>query len=217
MTEVSFNWSSIIHSVTFYHKVGEGLIIFGDQIEWSNAPLFPACQVLDLLKYVDCGNTSCTPTEIIFYTSSDLYNLGVSISLEERNKVQSRTFKLNTLSYEGPLIRNKDLSNSVSVKTIFRLEQTLDSEEDEKKKCKNYPTEEFESYDDCDRSFIRNKMKNEFNITPFWTTDNLEEVTKIGVYDSDEVSLYDYYDGTAVSPCLVPCLTTKVLDLRIKE
>ena len=48
--------------------------------------------------------------------------------------------------------------------------------------CKNYPTNTFSSYQDCDESYVYNLMKNKYKIMPFWAARKLEEVTESG-YD----------------------------------
>ena len=49
------------------------------------------------------------------------------------------------------------------------------SPEDPANPCVNYPTEEYESYADCDDDFVRRSLPPGFK--PFWTVDNLSEAT----------------------------------------
>ena len=62
---------------------------------------------------------------------------------------------------------------------FFSISQFNDTENDPKKKCKNYPNEEFKSYRECDEHFVYNYLKDKLNVTPFWATYDMKEVTAI--------------------------------------
>ena len=49
------------------------------------------------------------------------------------------------------------------------------SPEDPANPCVNYPTEEYESYADCDDHFVRSFLPP--GLKPFWTVDNISEAT----------------------------------------
>ena len=206
---VSFNWKNVINKIVItqhgdYSSNFE--TVLPQHIDWKLVQLYPSCQVLDLIKYV---NNSKAPINIVF-SFNKLKNIGISIFLEERNKILSRTSKLNSLSYSGPLIQTKkQLKN---IKSIVRITQNIDSEKDQKKNCVNYPTEEYESYDHCDNTKVRNKIQNEFGLTPFWITDDYDSVTNL-VHDSNgSISkiLPYFYAGTFESQCKPPCLSSQV-------
>ena len=56
------------------------------------------------------------------------------------------------------------------------------SPEDPANPCVNYPTEEYESYADCDDKFIRKFLPPGFK--PFWTVDNISEAT-VASFDTE--------------------------------
>ena len=58
---------------------------------------------------------------------------------------------------------------------IFILSQEEYSPEDPANPCVNYPTEEYESYADCDDHFVRTFLPP--GLKPFWTVDNISEAT----------------------------------------
>ena len=93
---------------------------------------------------------------------------------------------------------------------IIRISQEINTESDSEAKCRNYPDEEYQSYMDCDTSFVHDELKERQKIVPFWATDNLEEVTQTYV-EPMNLDLYDLFDGTISSPCFTPCLSTKVI------
>ena len=139
----------------------EGRNIEPKQLKWSPIPQFPACQIIDFLEYLQCDNNrTCSLLEIIFDVAK-LENIGMSINLQERNKVNHRTVKVNALSSSGPRMQNKDLMNPRNLKYIVRFHQHQYSGQDLSKKCVYYPNSKFRSYDECDKSFIRKKLKEE--------------------------------------------------------
>ena len=62
------------------------------------------------------------------------------------------------------------------------------SPEDPANPCVNYPTEEYESYADCDDQFVRKSPPP--GLKPFWTVDNISEATN--TFDLE----YDLYVET---------------------
>ena len=58
----------------------------------------------------------------------------------------------------------------------------------------NYPTEEYESYADCDDHFVRSSLPP--GLKPFWTVDNISEATDIFNFDDD--SDYELSDNTGI-------------------
>ena len=49
------------------------------------------------------------------------------------------------------------------------------SPEDPANPCVNYPTEQYESYADCDDQFVRRSLPPGYQ--PFWAVDNISEAT----------------------------------------
>ena len=213
LNNVSFNWMDVLEEIYFTpfgNDYSDYETILPNDIGWKLVPLYPSCQIIDLMTYVN-KSKNISPISIVFSFKTDK-DLGISIFLEEKNKIHSRTSKHNSLSYIGPLIQNKDLSQARFVKSIIRISQTIDSQLDPKKKCVNYPTEEFETYNLCDEAEVRAKVQDELGVTPFWMTDDYETVTKL-TYDSDDniYSLLPFiYDGTFESQCPKPCLNSQV-------
>ena len=92
----------------------------------------------------------------------------------------------------------------------------------------NYPNEKFKSYLECDEDFVYNYLKKKLNITPFWSAKEFTTVTKQRLKKIFFISLFTniffriikeddnmneiplLFGGTLTSPCLVPCLITKV-------
>ena len=163
-------------SVKTIHE--QNLIINGSDINWLPTPLYPGgCQSIDLLDYFNLTDKNA-PMQMVFYLEKT-NAIGAQIFIEERNKaLAKRTLPSSMLSYNGPDIINPDLSvTSLFFKAIIRVSQNIFVEEDERINCKNYPNSEFESYRDCDEKFLYKEIRNKFNVVPFWTANDLNEVT----------------------------------------
>ena len=148
--------------------------VYGENITWSLTQQYPSCQLLDVTKYFDFQKH--TPIQIFIHLSK-LDNIGVSIFLEESNKALSRRLKTNMLSYQGPTFQNNDLSNPVDIQGIVKITQNINSEEEENKKCKNYPFNQSLTFKDCDEKYNMQLFKNKFNTMPFWVAETVEEIS----------------------------------------
>ena len=54
------------------------------------------------------------------------------------------------------------------------INQRVFVEEDSTNSCKNYPNQEYASYQECDNKFVRNMLH---GLIPVWLTENFAEVT----------------------------------------
>ena len=66
------------------------------------------------------------------------------------------------------------------------------SPEDPANPCVNYPTEEYESYAECDDHFVRRSLPP--GLKPFWTVDNISEASnsfsmRTEIYDKTLVTI----------------------------
>ena len=71
---------------------------------------------------------------------------------------------------------------------IFSQEEY--SPDDPSNPCANYPTEEFDSYADCDDNFVRRTLPP--GLKPFWTVDNISEATETFTINSEEYNRWRY-------------------------
>ena len=81
------------------------------------------------------------------------------------------------MAYTGPKIESLDLMKPKAVRVIIGLSQFKYLEKEKATDCQNYPSNQFNTFQDCDEDFIKDKMKT-FGLMPFWATDNMEEVTE---------------------------------------
>ena len=121
-----------------------------------------------------------TPKVVEFYLE-DVENLGISLHILEKNKILRRTLRNNYFSYDGPSVEVSDLieESGKQIEIIAKLSQNIKAEKDEESKCKNYPFKTFLNYNECDQTYVKKLLQDKLNITPFWATESLENVTTI--------------------------------------
>ena len=177
LNQVSFNLTSIISSLAIITRTGDYVEIPASSLGFSNNlnPIYPFCYTLDLNSYFNIKKQ--TPLGIYFYFKI-INNVEVSLYIEDKHmQLKKRTLKSNMLSYVGPQIKIDDLKNPALIKVMISMQQFIDSEDDTSKRCINYPNERFKSYQDCDEEYVYNFIKEKYKMVPFWTTNNMSEVT----------------------------------------
>ena len=83
------------------------------------------------------------------------------------------------MDYDGSTLQVDDLMSPVYEKIFLDFSQTLSLEGDPWINCVNYPNITFLNFTECDEDFVYRKMKNTFNLMPFWAAKSFEEVTKL--------------------------------------
>ena len=75
----------------------------------------------------------------------------------------------------------------------------------------NYPHANYESYNACDDAFLTSALPP--GLVPIWSVDTMANVTtKLYIKELPNTP-YDYgdlFDGTQISPCLLPCSTISI-------
>ena len=177
LRNVSFDWKEIIDYMGFLNLQEYNLYnLKSSKISWSLIPQYPACQTIDITKYFDLKNN--TPLHLHF-AFKKATNLSVTLLIEDKRKALSkRSLVSNVMDYDGARIK-MDLMKSMTQNYYLKISQTVDIEADEGKACKNYPTQDFTSYRECDEQFVYDQMKNTFNLMPFWAANRAEEITKL--------------------------------------
>ena len=172
---ISIDWNYLVENILVYTTEKESYYVDGQDIVWDNVPQYPSCQTIDLMEYFDFD--SYTPLEVLFYVAQ-VENFGITIHFEDRNTVLSRKLKSNMLAYSGPAFQNLDLFDPIKIRGIFKFSQTINSEKDEAKNCKNYPNKAYKSYKECDLKYLHSLFRNYYKIMPVWVTGDHEKVTK---------------------------------------
>ena len=219
---VSSNWTNIVHKIKIkYTNFDENES--GENSTWSPLPHYPNCQSFDLTNYWNLEKRTTHSVTFQFYKDANVY---VSLHVEDKGRaLAKRNLKSQTMDQEGAqmFIQNSNLGEYK--RFYLSISQTRNLEMDPGQSCKNYPTDKFSSYQDCDESFVYNLMKDYFKIMPFWAARNLDEVTESGydmlfkykycsifrIYDSSKAREYgNLINGNLMSNCPRPCLSSKV-------
>ena len=96
---------------------------------------------------------------------------------------QSSTLKkvkscyLFSSAYSGPPLKVYLGTGSV-FRNIIKFSQYESDEKDKTKNCINYPNDVYKSYTECDEINAYLFMKHNFGLVPFWTTNNLSDITR---------------------------------------
>ena len=176
---ISFDWKNIVNKIQVEGKTKANLLVQrktvnGTNIKWSLTPKFPHCQTVELDEYFP----DIQPESVFFYFKR-IPNIAVVMHLEDRNIVVDRSLKSSLFDYSGPKIFIDNLIHSTHIQMAFQMVQKIDSELDITKNCSNYPNEKFDSYKECDRKYVYDKMIKRCGLIPFWATDDLDEVTNM--------------------------------------
>ena len=101
LQHISYNWSQIVTEIWVYGSdlESEQYLLDGKNIRWSHIPLFPNCQLIDLMEYFDLK----TITLVQLFIGE--VNLEILVYMEDRRKVVGRTLESNMLAYDGPVLK----------------------------------------------------------------------------------------------------------------
>ena len=96
------------------------------------------------------------------------------------------------------------------------ISEVIYDEDDQSNNCQDYPNKDYESYGDCDAVFIKTEYKTEncttvksTDITPIFTTKNLDEVPNSANCTSFMQILHGHFSGKMASPCRTPLKPTQ--------
>ena len=120
---------------------------------------------------------------------------GISIFVLDRSKKASRTLQSEVQSYSGAEIALENTDVSMVKKYVLAFEQWHYTPE--VRSCVDYPNEKYQSYEECDQEFVKQRTK-DIGVIPFWATDNFEDVTKEA---NSSIELWEFFDGSLESTC----------------
>ena len=210
LAATNFDWSSLITKVE-YHDGKEG-------IEKELRPIVQqkihGCITLDPNDYF-----SMVPGGELFITvnrTPKTDNLGLSVYIEDWELTVSRTLKSASAAYSGAKVSLANLGETWIKKFLLSLHQSQAVERSSG--CVNYPTHQFSSYSQCDAAFL-SEVCQALNMTPFWATADLSEVTRDTANPGPErrLELWNLFDGSRQSDCARPCLATSIRGSELAE
>ena len=118
-----------------------------------------------------------------------------------------RNIKEHSLYSSGDVIKLTGKNRNTNY--MVDITQTIFVEEDPNNNCRNYPNQDYHSYQECDEKYMRNLLP--ADLMPMWLSDNFSEVST-QVFDENGTSydaLLDLFDGSNLSDCPLPCKTTQ--------
>ena len=175
MSEIAFDWSSILKSIEVTNTDNIKIRIKGEDIKWSLIPNFPACQTIDLNDHFDFNKN--VPIYIKFKFNK-IPNLGVQLKVGDIKKyLTRRTLESNIFDYDGIPLKMESLISGMFYRFSLALFETIHLKSDPGKHCQDYPIETFSNYRDCDMDFVYTEMRNHYKFMPFWAAKTLDEVT----------------------------------------
>ena len=98
-------------------------------------------------------------------------------------------------------------------KYIVEFSQSVFVEEDASVRCKNYPSEDFDTFDDCDKEMMQSWVIDKYNFLPFFMAKEESNATAGPVevdFNCHEVQAYAHYNGYIKSTCPRPCTQTQI-------
>ena len=114
----------------------------------------------------------------------DLGNHDLHVNLKGRTLECRRNINENSFDSIGDdIIIQKSVQEYNQTKSyLVEIAQRQFVEEDPTNECRNYPNQEYDTYEDCDNQFIRNTLP---GLTPIWMTGNFSAVSTL-VYDEND-------------------------------
>ena len=168
-------------------------------------PMYPNIQFK-----IDLSETIKNYTlESIYFNFKAFDDLTVEIRLEDKKSSCFRPLLENRNRQRGAKIMSpKDGHN---VEYVVGIHQTRNVEEDKSVGCRNYPTKNFKTYEECDKMFILESLEQSGwkNLTPIWGTDQIKDVTNGVLQDNNDIWLHYYlFEGIKPNKCPKPCIKT---------
>ena len=96
----------------------------------------------------------------------------------------------------------------------LEIDQEISDERDKKYGCRNYPTELYPTYQDCDKDFVRKWVEDRAtNFVPVWASkhenDTTTFITDVKFKQSFEMDAR-FIVGWQRTGCPLPCIATKI-------
>jgi hypothetical protein len=132
----------------------------------------------------------------------------IEMQLEDKESTTIRPLMDNLNKQKGDQI---DVEKNRNHRYYIDFYKEVFDEEDKNRNCKNYPSKIHETYQECDKKFIRELLDDYKlrNFTPIWATDNMDEVTEQRPFGENVNKLMRLFTGIQVNNCPKPCTSTK--------
>ena len=139
----------------------------------------------------------------------------MEIAIEDRLSALERDNPEAKRGFSGPMIEQK-LNQKEYTKHIVEFSQNVFVEEDPSVQCKNYPSEEFDTFDDCDKEEMQSWVIDKYNFLPFFMAKEESNATAgpvevdFNCHEFAAPQAYAHYNGYIKSNCPRPCTQTQI-------
>ena len=171
------------------------------------------CMLLDIDQTPELKSKEIRQLDFFFKKSI----FGLEILIGDRELYTDREIKQNKFfsSGENMYISKSSRKSSSHNTFIVKLSQQKFVEADKIENCAIYPTRDYQTYNDCDKTYINNVLSTYSPMfVPVWSTQDMEEVsrllTNLDTLPNNTVAYEDLYDGSQMSSCPLPCTQTYV-------
>ena len=135
-----------------------------------------------------------------------------------------RSLKFNKFGTSGLDIALSDTSKMVYKYYAVKFEQKIFVEEDPSVVCAEYPTERYQSFEECDSEYMKKTLQKYFpaNFTPIWAVDSMDSVTQWiyldrKKYETEIIAYNGLISGISVSDCPLTCSSTQIKIVSLDE
>ena len=172
-------------------------------------PSYPNnCFTLDLTKIQELKGKIVDM--VTFSFNPNFFATGVDIRVIDQQKQTKRHYMFSKLNYQGVSIWLEDFNEPKSKTYMVSFKQDVFLEEDKNQHCVIYPTEHFESFEDCDQNYMADLLKNEILLPAWATPEDLSKATNISKGEGLNYKIWKFFFGDIPSPCIDPCTVTSV-------
>ena len=169
------------------------------------------CLTLDISMFLKSGDY-VTGINIIFYQSAT-FAAKIEVHIEDRLQTMSRYYIASKLKTQGAniYIRDMEIKEGLSKTYMLTFTQNIFSEEDKDHNCVNYPTENYDTFEDCDSQYLDELLQQD-SLFPAWAyPKDLSFATNITTNTSGlSPTTLGYFMGETPSPCQDPCTQTAI-------
>ena len=154
---------------------------------------------------------------LVVYLQTNLTFQEIEIKLNDISLYSGRRILAHSMNHKGDRMFIKSSEQNL-VKTYYvDISQEVYAEEDSTKNCVNYPTNEFETYHNCDSKTALTKLATEISpdFYPLWaaTSTNFSSVTLVPV-SIEKTSAFmkhtHFVNGIKATNCKLPCTVTQI-------
>ena len=195
-----------------YHSVIRGIVYTTSRVHFGSIPIsslqlrkpnYPNnCLILDVTKHLK-PKERLKSLGITF--RSDKFATDVDVIIEDQLTLIDRSLMYSTRKQP---INYDSLYKNLTKQYLVSFEQNVFLDAD-KTECVNYPTDKFESYNDCDQQYMNRLLQKEY-IYPAWATaKDLSKATTL-TKSSGLLRSIPYFMGSDSGPCVDPCKQTSI-------